>query len=242
MNMYFTDKADGLTTDTIYAVDLEHINDESFKTDLTFKLYSVSGAVAMWDFEPESTCQEHLTLLPTPNLLWPLRHRHYYFNLNLHVRSFHSAFIFLVPNPYYAYPRVTVKIGVPPKQIIVTCDQSLNVSTLLSVKQFAIGYWSWTEFNVDIIANQILLAMKVEGHFVPFMNVTHELAKSLRWFSIGSNNSMTHWTFFCQPIAVPPAHKPDCVLSTDDAYTGNQWVTSLGSEVVLLFFRVNITY
>lgn len=240
MKMYFPDKADGLTTETIYTVDLVHVNDGFLKNNLSFKLYSVSGAVAIWDFsdfEPESSCQEHLTILPIPSLFWPLRRKRYYFNLNLHFRSFHSAFIFLVPNPYYAYPRVTVKIGVPPKQIIVTYDQSLNVSTILSVKPFAIGYWSWTEFNVEIITNQILLTMRVEGYLLPFMNVTHEVAKSLRWFSIGSNNSVTHWTFFCQPIAVPPAHKPDCVLSTDDVYTGNQWVTTLGSKIILSFLR-----
>lgn len=171
-----------------------------------------------------------------PNLLWPLRHKHYYFNLNLHVRSFHSAFLFLVPNPYYAYPRVTVKIGVPLNQMIVTFDQSLNVSTILSVIPFAIEYWSWTELNVDIITNQILLTTKVDRQLLPFVNVTHELAKSLRWFSIGSNKSVTHWTFFCQPNAVPPAHKPDCVISTSDVfYTGNQWVTSLGIKLFYCF-------
>lgn len=237
-DFFFSEKVDGLMTETIYTMNLEHINDDFLKNNESFKLYSVSGAVAIWDFpdlELERSCQEHLTFLPTPNLFWPLRQQRYNFNLNLHVRSFHSAFIFLVPNPYYAYPRITVKIGVPPNQMIVTCEQSLNVSSILSVKPFALGYWSWTEFYVEIITNQILLTTKVEGHLLPFVNVTHELAKSLRWFSIGSNNSVTHWTFFCQPIAVPPAHKPECVLSTNDVYTGNQWITTLGSKVILLF-------
>lgn len=222
---------------TIYTVDLEHVNDDFLKNNLSFKFYSVSGSVALWDFtdyEPDNSCQEHLTFLPIPGLYWPLRKKHYIFYLNLHVRSFHSAFIFLVANPYHAYPRVTVKIGVPPNHTIVTCDQSLNVSTILSEKPCAIGYWAWTEFNVEIITNQILLTTKVDGRLLPFVNVTHELAKSLRWFSIGSNNSVTHWTLFCQPIAVPPAHKPDCVKSTNDVYyTGNQWVTSLGIKVIL---------
>lgn len=225
-------------TETIYTVDLKNVNDDYLRSNLSFKLYSVSGAVAMWDFpdfEPESSCQEHLTFLPIPNLFWPLRHEHYSFNLNLHVRSFNSAFIFLVPNPYYAYPRITVKIGVPPNLMLVTCDQSRNVSTKLTVKPFAIRYWSWTEFNVEIVTNQILLSTNIDGHLRPFVNVTHDLAKSLRWFSIGSNNSVTHWTLFCQPIAVPPARKPDCITSHDDVhYAGKQWVTTLGSKVVLL--------
>lgn len=236
---------DGLTTKTIYKVGLEHINDDFLKNNVSFKFYSVSGAVAVWDFpdfEPDISCQEHLTFLPMPNLFWPLRHKQYYSNLNLHVRSFHSAFIFLVPNPYYAYPRVTVKIGVSLNQMIITCDYSVNVSTVLSVKQFSIGYWFWTEFNVEIITNQILLTTKVDGEVLPIVNVTHELAKSLKWFSIGSNYSVTHWTFFCQPIPVPPAHKPDCVISTDDAfYAGKQWVTRLGSKVLLFSLEQFLT-
>lgn len=231
--LLISEKIDGSMTETVYIMDLGHVNDAWLKSDHPFKFYSVSGAVAVWnfpDFEQENSCQEHITFLPSPNLFWPLRHEHHNFSLRLQVRSFHSAFIFLLPNPYYAFPRVTLKIGVLTNQIVVTCDKSQNVSTVLTKKAFSIGYWVWTELNIEIITNQILLTNVVDGRRFPFVNVTHDLAKSLRWFSIGSNSSVTHWTFFCQPIGVPPARKPDCVTSSGEIYyTGDQWVTSLGN-------------
>lgn len=34
------------------------------------------------------------------------------------------------------------------------------------------------------------------------INVNHDLLITLRWFSVGSNRTIAHWTFFCPPDGI----------------------------------------
>jgi len=34
------------------------------------------------------------------------------------------------------------------------------------------------------------------------INVNHDLLITLRWFSVGSHQTIAHWTFFCSPDGI----------------------------------------
>lgn len=56
--------------------------------------------------------------------------------------------------------------------------------------------------------------------------------RKLRWFSVSSDNTVAHWSFFCAPpqFANPPqAFLPECALSKEEMnYNGTQDITSDG--------------
>lgn len=53
-----------------------------------------------------------------------------------------------------------------------------------------------------------------------------EIFRVMRWFSVSSDNTVAHWSFFCQPphFAQPPvAVLPECAINTNEPdYSGTQ--------------------
>lgn len=206
--------------------------------NLTFKYYSVSGTAAMWEFpfcDDEYVCEEHTTFYNSPTYFWPVRRAHTNLDLELSLRSVHSATVYLTRDPYNEYPRVMVHFGFSIDTIEVKYKLS-NVSKPLSLGKQShkdlLDYWRWTEFHLVIFGQEMQVMINEDGHFETVLKVRHEIMNSLAWFSVGSEFSIAHWTFYCVPIAVPPAYPPECGLTVKDfGYNGTQWVTSSGNNI-----------
>lgn len=58
----------------------------------------------------------------------------------------------------------------------------------------------------------------------------------MRWFSVSSDNTIAHWSFFCAPppFANPPqAFLPECALSQEETnYNGTQDIADEGLPCV----------
>ncbi|ENN72800.1 hypothetical protein YQE_10604, partial [Dendroctonus ponderosae] len=103
-----------------------------------------------------------------------------------------------------------------------------------------VDYWAWHEFSISIFANSLQIYMKKPIGMHSLLETTDEVFRQLRWFSVGSENSVAHWSFYCEPprFAQPPAAMlPDCAINTNEPdYSGTQAsrlessrdVTSLG--------------
>lgn len=208
------------------------LSPNSFKVNY----FSVSGDVAVWDF-PYCTdkCREHTTFLPTPIFRWPLRQGLMSYYLDIYVRSFHSAYVFFTRDPYHDFPRITFMVHLPSNITKICYEPTQSSSKVIAeVSDLKIDYWLWTHLQFNI-SKEIEIMRNVNGHFEKLLSVNHTIIAFLRWFSIGSHNSVSHWTLFCEPADNTHANLPDCVMNTPSIdYNGTQWVTASGTYFSLL--------
>ncbi|GBP07976.1 Hepatocyte growth factor [Eumeta japonica] len=219
----------------LYTNEIDKIGELLKLSNMTFKYYSVDGSEAMWDLpfcEDEYVCEEHTTFKPHPLFFWPLRQKHLNYELEIWVRSYSSAIVYLVREPYHEFPRINIVLGVSENvsEIFYQAAPNMRVVPLAQVTYpYLLDYWEWTELHFIIFSQEMQIFLNVEGRLEMIFKVKHELMNALRWFSLGSDHSITHWSVYCQPPDMPPAYPPDCALTQSEfGYSGDQWVTGSG--------------
>ncbi|RLU15980.1 hypothetical protein DMN91_011738 [Ooceraea biroi] len=82
-----------------------------------------------------------------------------------------------------------------------------------------LDYWSWKEFSISIFGTYLrLFAQRTYGS-EDILRVNHDLLITMRWFSVGSDRTTAHWTFFCPPDAtdaVEDPQPPNCIHNVAD--------------------------
>lgn len=189
----------------------------------------------MWDFascNEAEQCQEHITFHPYPNLYWALHQDQMSYYLLVFVRSFHSAIVFFSISPHSEYPRIAIQMGLPTNASKVIFQSQYKCdSVILEVNNLTIDYWKWTQLYFQFFDKEIHVLKDSEGSRKGILKVKHELINMLRWFSIGSDHSITHWSLYCLPEDLPPAYPPDCGMTPNDIYyKGTQWVSESGKN------------
>lgn len=210
-----------------------------FKKNM-FYYYSAQGTNMLWYFpfcKEDFECDVHTTTGVEFQQFWQLREKSLNHDLQLHVRSYHSAGILFVPSPTVAYPyikivllgsnnytRITAKEYISGPEIVL---KELQLPTILN-------YWEWKEFSISFFANTMYVYMKKPAGMQTMVSLTNEIFRSVRWFSVNSENTRAHWTFFCIPPLYsnpPPAFLPECALNKEEPnYRGTQDITSEGLQ------------
>lgn len=217
--------------------ELDNIGELLNNNKLKFNYYSIAGVNAMWDFpfcDDDNICEEHTTFFPKPSFLWPLRRIHMNYDLELTLRCYHSAIVFFMRDPYHDYPRIIARIGflnniidVAYKLSEASYSHTLGQVTIKDI----VDYWKWTQLHFIMNAHEMQIMRNEDGHFETLLKVNHDIMNSLRWFSIGANYSITHWTLYCEPLDVPSAYPPECAFTKKEyGYSGTQWVINTGNQ------------
>ncbi|XP_066257101.1 uncharacterized protein [Euwallacea similis] len=203
-----------------------------------FNFYSIQGTNVLWSFPfclDDDDCDVHTTTGGEFQQFWPLRQKDIGFDLYFHLRGFYSASVLFTPAPTIEYPNLKVIFaglnGLT--RVIVTEYLGGKKEVLLQLKlEDIIDYWEWREFSISFFANNLHIYMKKAIGMHTLLETSREVFRVMRWFSVSSENSIAHWSFYCQPphfAQPPPAFLPECAInSKDPAYAGTQDVTSSG--------------
>ncbi|XP_066600635.1 uncharacterized protein [Prorops nasuta] len=198
----------------------------------SFLYYGFMGTGILWSTEfCQSSCEEHLTFGLDFVRIWPLQRSNATFDVHFFVRASHSIVLRLYQSPGASFPYFTLLIE-DNEAITLTYQQTEH-----SMKEYLkdipakglLDYWSWKEFTLSIFGLHLrLFSQKVHGN-EEILYVKHTLFSTLRWFSVGSDKTMAHWTFFCSPAAqsvVEDPWPPNCMANPADyLYEGSQWTS-----------------
>ncbi|XP_050296163.1 uncharacterized protein LOC126736018 isoform X3 [Anthonomus grandis grandis] len=156
-------------------------------------------------------------------------------DLYIHIRAFRSAAILVTPSPTIDYPCFKIVFNGPNGNTRVTLKEfkTAKENVLKEIQlEGIIDYWQWSEFSISFFANSLQIYMKKAIGMHSLLESKEESFRKLRWFSVSSENSVAHWSFFCQPpyFAEPPmALLPECAINPNEPdYSGTQDVTSEG--------------
>ncbi|XP_050296162.1 uncharacterized protein LOC126736018 isoform X2 [Anthonomus grandis grandis] len=203
-----------------------------------FYFYSVQGTNVIWNFPfclDDDECDVHTTTGGEFQQFWPLRQKDIVQDLYIHIRAFRSAAILVTPSPTIDYPCFKIVFNGPNGNTRVTLKEfkTAKENVLKEIQlEGIIDYWQWSEFSISFFANSLQIYMKKAIGMHSLLESKEESFRKLRWFSVSSENSVAHWSFFCQPpyFAEPPmALLPECAINPNEPdYSGTQDVTSEG--------------
>ncbi|KAJ8947274.1 hypothetical protein NQ318_014170 [Aromia moschata] len=203
-----------------------------------FNYYSAQGTNVLWNFpfcEDDFDCDVHTTTGKEFQQFWPLREGAVGRDLYVHVRAFRSAGILIVPSPTVDYPNVKIMfLGANNFTKITTVEYLGGPERVLKELQLydILDYWEWREFSISFFANSMRILMKKPAGMQKLAELTSDIFRNMRWFSVSSDNTVAHWSFFCIPPDFsnpPPALLPECALNEKEPeYKGTQDITSEG--------------
>ncbi|XP_060536177.1 uncharacterized protein LOC132708084 [Cylas formicarius] len=201
-----------------------------------FSFYSAQGTNLIWNFP---FCMDECDIQTTTGeqfqQFWPLREKDLVYDCQLYVRAVHSAMILIVPTPATMYPYFKIVFNGQNNYTKITLKEYQGGSEVVLEElqlENIISYWEWSEFSISFFANSLQIYMKKTLGMHSLLETKHEAFRLFRWFSVSSDNSIAHWSFFCQPPTwanPPPAFLPECALNPHESdYKGTQDITSSG--------------
>ncbi|KAJ8985905.1 hypothetical protein NQ317_010662 [Molorchus minor] len=203
-----------------------------------FNYYSAQGTNILWDFpfcKDDFECDVHTTTGGEFQQFWPLREKSDGLDLYVYVRAYHSAAILIVPSPTIEYPQLKIVFLGKNNYTKVTVREHVNApESLLKEMQLyhIVDYWQWQEFSITLFADSLHIYMKKPSGMQTFAELTNDIFRRVRWFSVSSDNTVAHWSFYCVPpklASPPPAFLPECALNPDELdYKGTQDITDNG--------------
>ncbi|KAK9877521.1 hypothetical protein WA026_018629 [Henosepilachna vigintioctopunctata] len=204
-----------------------------------FSYYSAQGTNILWTFPfclDDFECDVHTTTGHLFQQYWPLREKNIRRELSFHIRAVRSARILLTTSPVSEYPHILVHFKADDGYSRVILKEHRNAPSI-TLKELILSeildYWNWQEYSLSFFGStlQIYWTKTVGGSHL-IMELKHEAFSKMRWFSVCSDNSVAHWTFFCVPPKIskpPPAFLPECSINSEETYyNGTQDVTKDG--------------
>ncbi|KAG5896415.1 hypothetical protein JTB14_022498 [Gonioctena quinquepunctata] len=203
-----------------------------------FFYYSPQGNNLLWYFpfcKDDSECDVHTTTGEEFQQFWPLREKDLTYDLYVHVRAHHSARILFLASPTSDYPRVKLILSGKNSNTMITAVEYKGASDVI-LKEMQVSsvldYWEWREFSIGFFGNNMNLYVKKPLGLQVMAELTDDIFRKMRWFSVSSENTVAHWSFFCTPPKFsnpPPAFLPECALNAEEPnYKGTQDITSEG--------------
>ncbi|XP_076657285.1 uncharacterized protein LOC143361615 [Halictus rubicundus] len=197
----------------------------------TFLYYGIRGTGVLWSTTfCQKQCEVHTTFGTNYSRAWTMEKNNDTNDARVFVRASQNIHIRLYPTPKSEYPSVTVTIG---KDIATLTYQEEEDSTKHYLKEIPsrglLDFWSWREFSISIFGEHFRLFYQKAKTAIELFYVNNNFFANLRWFSIGSEKSVAHWTLFCSPeatdaVEIPSA--PNCISDlTDYLYKGGQWTS-----------------
>ena len=141
-------------------------------------------------------------------------------------------------------------------------EKSLKQYLKTAPSEGLLDFWTWKEFTLSIFGSHLRLFMKTIYGKEEMLYLSYNFFGSLRWFSIGSERTIAHWTLFCsadgiisdfsgvdcEPILkttfnilifkleihpVEDPTLPNCISTlTEYGYQGNQWISTKGMPCI----------
>ncbi|XP_012217839.1 uncharacterized protein [Linepithema humile] len=198
----------------------------------SFLYYGIMGTGVLWSTEfCQKYCESHTTFGSDFLRIWSMQKSNDTQDVHFYVRASRNVEIRLYQSPGALFPCFTIEIG------------RNNVTSLLyqenekSIKQHLkdvmikglINYWKWKDFTISIFGTQLRLFSQRTYGIEEILDVNHDLLVTLRWFSVGSDETIAHWTLFCPPDTnmVEDPQPPNCIQNAADfQYQGTQWTSA----------------
>ncbi|KAL3288358.1 hypothetical protein HHI36_002806 [Cryptolaemus montrouzieri] len=203
-----------------------------------FFYYAAQGTNILWTFPfclDDFECDVQTTTGHLFQQYWPIRENKIGKVLPFHVRAFHSAKILLTTTPTTEYPSILVHFKAGDGYSRVVLKEYKN-SPSLTLKELVLtdilDYWNWQEYSLSFFGDNLQLYWTKNSKAHLIIDLRNEVFKKLQWFSVCSDNSVAHWTFYCFPPEIakpPPAFLPECSMNDEETnYVGTQDITSDG--------------
>ncbi|XP_034194054.2 uncharacterized protein LOC117610589 isoform X2 [Osmia lignaria lignaria] len=197
----------------------------------TFFYYGLRGTNILWS---SPFCQTHCEVYTTFGIdfskVWAVQKNNDTKDIRFFVRASQNIHIRLYETPALEYPSITVTIG---KEVTTLTYQQSEESAKHYLKEIAtrelLDFWSWREFTISIFGGHFRLYSQKTRGAIELLYMNENFFATLRWFSIGSENTVAQWTLFCSPEesdAVKDPWPPNCISDLKDfQYKGSQWTT-----------------
>ncbi|XP_011865894.1 PREDICTED: uncharacterized protein LOC105560957 isoform X2 [Vollenhovia emeryi] len=176
-------------------------------------------------------CESHITFEDEFLRIWPMQKSNDTHDIHFYVRASHNIKIRLYQSPGALFPCFTIEIGRDDVTSLLYQESEKSVKQYVKevVVKGLIDYWNWKEFIVSIFGTHLRLFSQRAYGSEEVINANHDLLITLRWFSVGSDQTIAHWTFFCSPDAsdkVEDPQPPNCIQNIIDyQYQGTQWTS-----------------
>ncbi|XP_032670210.1 uncharacterized protein LOC116843687 [Odontomachus brunneus] len=198
----------------------------------SFLYYGVMGTGVLWSTEfCQNYCESHTTFGDEFLTVWPMQKSNDTQDVRFYVRAKRDIKVRLYQSPGVLFPCFTLEIR--RNDIISLLYQENEIAIKQYLKEVIIkgslNYWIWKEFTISIFGTHLRLISQLVSGSEEILFVNHDLLTTLRWFSVGSNQTIAHWTFFCPPDAtdaVENPQPPNCIHNIADyQYRGTQWTS-----------------
>ncbi|KAL0116972.1 hypothetical protein PUN28_010087 [Cardiocondyla obscurior] len=198
----------------------------------SFLYYGIMGTGILWRTEfCQKYCESHITFGNKFLNIWPIQKNNDTRDIHFYVRASHNIEIQLYQTPGSLFPCFTIEIGRNNVTSLIYQESKKSIKQYLKevVIKKLIDYWKWNEFIISIFGSHLRLFSQRTYGSEEIINVNHDLFHTLRWFSIGSDQTIAHWTLFCPPDEtdkVEDPQPPNCIHNIADyQYQGNQWTS-----------------
>nr|XP_031848128.1 uncharacterized protein LOC116433783 [Nomia melanderi] len=194
----------------------------------TFLYYGLQGSGVLWSTTfCQKQCEIHTTFGIDYSRAWTMEKNNDTNDVRVFVRASQNIHIRLYQTPNAEYPSVTVTIGKDVTTLTYQEDEDSPKHYLKDISSRGIlDFWSWREFSISIFGEHFRLFYQKARATVELFYVNNNFFATLRWFSIGSENSVAYWTLFCTPEAadaVEVPSLPNCISDLKDyLYKGGQ--------------------
>ncbi|XP_063983190.1 uncharacterized protein LOC135165643 [Diachasmimorpha longicaudata] len=225
----------------------------------SFFYYGLMGTGVLWSTDNcLQSCEIHTTYGTDFIRVWPLQQSNTTYDINFRVRASKKVLVKLYESPGKVFPCFTVKIisslsplKNPPiitshsthcqitfesSQLVTLTYQETSKSVKQQLQEVSssnlLDIWTWKHFTLSSFGPHLRLFS--EKHYGPeeILYAKEHVFSTLRWFSIGSDNSIAHWALFCTPgeaDAVEKPSPPNCLSNPRDyLYQGSQWISEEG--------------
>ncbi|EFN79889.1 Plasminogen [Harpegnathos saltator] len=198
----------------------------------SFLHYGVMGTGVLWSTEfCQNYCESHTTFGDEFLTVWPMQKSNDTQDVRFYVRASRDIKVRLYQSPGVLFPCFTLEIK--HNDIIFLSYQETERAVKQYLKEVIIkgslDYWIWKKFTISIFGTHLRLISQLVSESEEILFVNHDLLATLRWFSVASNQTIAHWTFFCPPDAmdaVEDPQPPNCIHNfADYEYRGTQWTS-----------------
>nr|XP_022913815.1 uncharacterized protein LOC111424495 [Onthophagus taurus] len=202
-----------------------------------FFYFSAIGNNILWEFpfcDVEEQCDVHTTTSVDFQKFFPIRDVMQGQEINFNIRAYHSAYVLLVATPAKDYPQFKIILQREGNitRVLYKPHEKASEAVLHEVFGEIVQYWTWKEFTIHLFGDEFEVFTSKKGLANTFISFKHDDLRLMRWFSIGSDNTIAHWTLYCFPpkeASPPAAYLPECALTRSEIYyNGTQDVTSDG--------------
>ncbi|XP_076766670.1 uncharacterized protein LOC143433269 [Xylocopa sonorina] len=197
----------------------------------TFLYYGLRGTNILWsNMFCQTYCEMYTTFGIDFSKVWSMQKHNDTIDVRVFVRASRNIQIRLYQTPTLEYPSVTVRIS---KDTATLTYQEREDSARHYLKEIStrdlLDFWSWREFSISIFGGHFRLFSQKARGAIELLYMNENIFASLRWFSIGSENTIAQWTLFCAPDesdVVEDPWPPNCISDIRDfQYRGTQWTS-----------------